>query len=235
MDKIRLSGVVCALLAGAGGLGAQALDVPITVEETAGVRHTAEPVTFGVPLPKNLLRETERLRLYGPGGLPVPAESRVPSRWWEEDGGQNSESLFDRWLLTGDLWSRDVARMSADWAVNFDGLDIDFNTRSIGNGLFDLLKAYEVFGDKKYLDRAQWVIDCVQTWQDGDLDRLSALHASVRWAPKFKGGYSNQSWMYGIALEGMTQASQLLDLAEMPSYVRRAADWVFANPREWDP
>jgi hypothetical protein len=146
-----------------------------------------------------------------------------------------NESLFDRWLLTGDLWSRDVARMSADWALNFNGLDIHHNTRSIGNGLFGMLKAYEVFGDQKYLDRTRWIVDCVQAWQDGDVDRLRALGAAVVWEPKFKGGYSDQSWMYGIALEGMAQASQLLGRSEMPSYMRRAADWVFANPREWDP
>jgi len=145
-----------------------------------------------------------------------------------------NESLFDRWLLTGDLWSRDVARMSADWAVNFNGLDIHHNTRSIGNGLFAMLKAYEVFGDKKYLDRAQWIVDCVHAWQEGDVDRLRALGAGVVWDPKFKGGYSDQSWMYGIALEAMAQASQVLGRSEMPSYMRRAADWVFANPREWD-
>ncbi len=146
-----------------------------------------------------------------------------------------NESLFDDWLLTGDLWSRDVARLSSDWAVNFDGLDIHHNTRSIGNGLFAMLKAYEVFGDKKYLDRAEWIIDCVQAWQDGDVDRLKALHSGVPWNPRFKGGYSDQAWMYGIALEAMAQASQTLGRPEMPGYMRRAADWLFSNPREWDP
>lgn len=146
-----------------------------------------------------------------------------------------NESLFDRYLLTGDLWSRDVARMSADWAANYNGLDIQSNTRSIGNGLFAMLKAYEVFGDKKYLDRTQWIVDCVQAWQDGDVERLKALNRRVVWDPQFKGGYSHQSWMYGIALEGMAQASQATGRSEMPSYLRRAADWIFANPREWDP
>ena len=98
-----------------------------------------------------------------------------------------------------------------------------------------MLKAYEVFGDKKYLDRAEWIVDSVQAWQDGDVEKLARLNVRVRWDPRFKGGYSDQSWMYGIALEGMAQALQLLGRTEMPSYMRRAADWVFANPREWDP
>ncbi len=41
--------------------------------------------------------------------------------------------------------------------------------------------------------------------------------------------------MYGIALEAMAQASWTFPRPEMPGYLRRAADWVFANPREWDP
>jgi hypothetical protein len=146
-----------------------------------------------------------------------------------------NESLFDRYLLTGDLWSRDVARLSADTAVLNNGLDIQSNTRSIGHGLFGMLKAYEVFGDKKYLDRANWIVDCVQTWQDGDVEKLRDLRCGVRWDPQFRGGYSHQSWMYGIALEAMAQASWTFHRPEMPAYLRRAADWVFANPKEWDP
>jgi hypothetical protein len=146
-----------------------------------------------------------------------------------------NEGLFDRYLLTGDLWSRDVARMSADWAVDYNGLDIQSNTRSIGNGLFAMLKAYEVFGDKKYLDRAHWIVDAVHAWQDGNVERIRELKARLRWDERFKGGYSDQSWMYGIALEGVAQASQTTGRPEMPGYLRRAADWIFANPKEWDP
>jgi YetA-like protein len=146
-----------------------------------------------------------------------------------------NEGLFDRYLLTGDLWSRDVARMSADWGICFNGLDTHSNTRSIGHGLFAMLKAYEVFGDKKYLDRAQWIIDSVQAWQDGDAPRMKALNPRVVWDPQFRGGYSHQAWMYGIALEGMAQGAQTLGRPEMPGYMRRAADWLFANPKEWDP
>ncbi len=127
-----------------------------------------------------------------------------------------NEGLFDRYLLTGDLWSRDVARMSSDFGVTYNGLDIDRNTRSIGHGLFAMLKAWEIFGDKKYLDRAHWIIDAVQAWQDGDVERLKTLQARVTWDPQFQGGYSHQSWMYGIALEAMAQASWTFQRPEMP-------------------
>jgi len=146
-----------------------------------------------------------------------------------------NEGLFDRYLLTGDLWSRDVARLSSDFGITFNGLDIHTNTRSIGHGLFAMLKAYEVLGDRKYRDRAQWIVDSVHAWQDGDVASLKNLNPRVVWDAKFKGGYSDQSWMYGIALEAMAQASQLAKRPEMPEYLQHAADWIFANPREWDP
>jgi len=180
-----------------------------------------------------------------PGRDGVPRTTPALNHWVRYSDGDfissvswfayKNESLFDRYLLTGDLWSRDVARLSSDFGVYYNGLDIDNNTRSIGNGLFAVLKAYEVFGDSKYLDRAHWIVDSVHTWQDGDKERLRTLNPRVRWNPLFQGGYSHQSWMYGIALEGMAQASQFTERAEMPGYMRRAADWLFDNPREWDP
>ena len=146
-----------------------------------------------------------------------------------------NEGIFDRWLLTGDLWSRDVARLSADYGVTADALDLDKNTRSIGHGLFAMLKAYEVFGDRKYLDRANWIVDTVHAWQDGDTATLNRLNPPAVWNPRFKGGYSDQAWMYGIALEAMAQAHLVTRRKEIPRYMKRAADWLLANPREWDP
>ena len=64
------------------------LDVPLTVQETAGVARIAEPVTFGVPLPKGLLTDTAKLRLYGPEGKPVAADFRVVNRWWSDAATQ---------------------------------------------------------------------------------------------------------------------------------------------------
>lgn len=146
-----------------------------------------------------------------------------------------NEGIFDRWLLTGDLWSRDVARLSADYGVTGDDLDLDNNTRSIGHGLFAMMKAYEVFGDQKYLDRVNWIIDTVHAWQDGDVARLKRLNPRSSWQPRFRNGYSEQAWTYGIALEAMAQAHLLTKRKEMPGYMKRAADWLLANPHEWDP
>src|SRR5262245_13088262 len=65
-------------------LSAPTLDVPLTLEETAGVDRVAEPVTFGVPVPKGVITDTARVRLYNPAGEVVPASFRVVSRWWDD-------------------------------------------------------------------------------------------------------------------------------------------------------
>src|SRR5688572_22347605 len=90
-----------ALFAAAG-----ALDVPLTVEESSGVRRVAEPVTFGVPLPKGLVRDTVRLRLYGPDGKPVAADFRVVNRWW----GDSSTQVASVQWVHGDFFADVAAR-----------------------------------------------------------------------------------------------------------------------------
>jgi hypothetical protein len=76
-------------------LQAQSLNIPITVEDTAGVSRTREPVTFGVPVPRRVLYNLARVRLYGPDGKPVPAAFRVVSRWWDDPTGQEPSI---RWI-----------------------------------------------------------------------------------------------------------------------------------------
>ena len=71
-------------------LPAQTLDVPLTVEEFAGVKRAAEPVTAGVPLPKGWLADEDRLRLYGPDGKAAPAFFRVVNRWWGDAASQKA-------------------------------------------------------------------------------------------------------------------------------------------------
>ena len=72
---------------------------------------------------------------YGaPPDQPFPGAARTGpglNHWTRYSNGEfvssqswcfyKNEGIFDRYLLTGDLWSRDVARMSADWAVNTTG------------------------------------------------------------------------------------------------------------------
>jgi len=97
------------------------------------------------------------------------------------------------------------------------------------------MKAYEVFGDQKYLDRANWIIDTVHAWQDGDVAQLKRLNPRVTWDPRFKNGYTTEAWVYGIALEALAQAHLLTRRPEIPGYMKRAADHLLADPHEWDP
>jgi PcRGLX-like protein central beta sandwich domain/PcRGLX-like N-terminal RIFT barrel domain len=60
------------------------IDVRLTVEETAGVDRLQWPVTAGIPLPKGVLKSTERLQILDAQGRFVPARFAVASRWWED-------------------------------------------------------------------------------------------------------------------------------------------------------
>src|SRR5262249_58896952 len=65
------------LLAFTASAGGATLDVPLTVEEPAGVARRSEPVTFGVPPPRGLIREAAEPRLYEPTRRRVAAVFRA--------------------------------------------------------------------------------------------------------------------------------------------------------------
>src|SRR5262249_21295940 len=80
--------LAAALVALPRAAGAAGLDVPLTVEEATGVARHAEPVTFGVPLPRGLITDVARLRLYSQDARPVLAAFRVVNRWWGDGSVQ---------------------------------------------------------------------------------------------------------------------------------------------------
>ena len=49
------------------------LDVPLRLKEPAGIARVREPILSGVPLPRGLCRDPERLRLVDADGAEVPA------------------------------------------------------------------------------------------------------------------------------------------------------------------
>lgn len=67
-----------------------ATNVVLTVTERAGVGRTSEPVTSGVPIPRELLRNAEKARLLLEG-KEVPVQFRATGFWWPGDS--------IRWLL----------------------------------------------------------------------------------------------------------------------------------------
>lgn len=82
---------LCLLLSSiilAPSLQGQNVDIPLTVEESAGVARAAEPITTGVPFLRGVMRDTSRLRLYGPDGKLVPAAFRAVNTWWDDSATQ---------------------------------------------------------------------------------------------------------------------------------------------------
>ncbi len=67
------------------GVQAYALDVPLTVKETAGVGASGYPVSVVVPLPYGQYFDTSRLVVTNSSGSPVPAQFEVINRWWGKD------------------------------------------------------------------------------------------------------------------------------------------------------
>ena len=76
----------CLLCLWLGSSALTALDVPITVRETAGVGTSAYPVSVVVPLEKGRFQSTEALHLVDEAGTPVPAQVQVLNRHWASDG-----------------------------------------------------------------------------------------------------------------------------------------------------
>ena|GEM_PF-3147876 len=156
-----------------------------------------------------------------------------PSPTWDS---YKNESLFDSFLLTGNRAALEVGRLSVQHAMIYDGLDFVRDSCSLGNALFGLLTGYEVFGDRRFLQRADWVVDSAHAWQDGDIEALKRLNArlAARWVQNSGDSYGSDFWSYGIAWEGLKQYYELTSKAEVPGHLKRSADWMYQNPKFWD-
>jgi hypothetical protein len=82
--------VLVALVALALAAAAPPLDVPLAVDETAGVTRRQAPATASVPLPRGRVRAPDALWLAAPDGQPVVVQAEALERW--SDGSV-------RWLL----------------------------------------------------------------------------------------------------------------------------------------
>jgi hypothetical protein len=107
-------------------------------------------------------------------------------QWW---GGEpfgvsgnmdstKSESLYDLYHMTGDMWFLDCALLVAEYSMNHTGGAL----RAIANRAKNLIEAYEQTGEKKYLDEAT-------KWLEKTL------------VPRGPDKAWDQNWMYGMASE----------------------------------
>ena len=62
-----------------------ALNVPLTVKETAGVGAEAYPITSVIPLPYGTYYDVNKFRLVDSSGATIPAQFDVLNRWWGKD------------------------------------------------------------------------------------------------------------------------------------------------------
>jgi hypothetical protein len=60
------------------------LDVPLVLEEPAGVARQGEPMLCGVPLPKGICHDPNELCLVDERGGMVPAVFTAANRWWDD-------------------------------------------------------------------------------------------------------------------------------------------------------
>ena len=94
------------LLGLVGGLAmsaAPAQQIPIHIEERAGLDRTNEPVTFGVPFARGALSPETPVGLLDPDGVPVTTQTRPMALW--DDGSVH-------WLkvdLQADVPANDLA------------------------------------------------------------------------------------------------------------------------------
>lgn len=122
------------------------MEIPLYIDETAGVDRRSEPVTTGVPIHRGSLKDLARLRLRTAAGDPVPAQFRLLSEW--PDGSS-------KWVLV-DFQADVDADERAAYTLSDDGEGVlpanpvqvtDANGQiDVTNGVISLSISRERFG-----------------------------------------------------------------------------------------
>jgi hypothetical protein len=60
------------------------LNLPLAVTDFSGTNRLGDVVTGGVPLPRGLVKDLDKLRIVDAAGKPVPCQFSVMDRWWAE-------------------------------------------------------------------------------------------------------------------------------------------------------
>lgn len=102
-----------------------------------------------------------------------------PSGW----DGHGREQLLDSFLLTGNRRALDAARSWLEQVAVADEVNPAQAPRHAGAVLAGLVRGYQVLGDERYLEKAQWIVEVIRAWQVGDWGRLKELSPvnSLRW------------------------------------------------------
>jgi hypothetical protein len=126
-----------------------------------------------------------------------------------------NQSLFELWYLTGDRRYLEAGRLSADYALQVEGIGFS-EPRSAGNVLISLVAAYEATGDRKYLDRGRYFWRSIAEYQDAH-----------------EGGFPNTyAFQGGLVTEGLRDWYRVTKDPEAQDRARRLADWLIATYAE---
>jgi hypothetical protein len=108
------------------------LDVPLVVSNTLNVNRTTEPVTSGVPVPRDVnLTDLSTLRLLDKNGQPLPAQFTPLARW---GGTPDDASKAVRWLLLDFQASVSADGSTSYRLVDWSGQTPTYPTLSVTTG-----------------------------------------------------------------------------------------------------
>jgi hypothetical protein len=116
-----------------------------------------------------------------------------------------NESLYELYYLTGERWYHDVGLMSSEFAMARWGKGA---LRNLAHGIWGVLSAYQNTHDEKYLDRARFF---VEEW-------------GWPWQDRFKGGFDDQHWMYGLLFEAYAKYISVTGDEKTARYLTKALD-----------
>jgi len=132
-----------------------ALEIPLYLDESAGVERWDEPVTTGVPLHRGSVQDAQQLSLHSPSGEPVPTQFRRLSSWPDGsckwvliDFQADVEPLGRAVYILSDVsesasHANPVVVMGKDGAVELDNGVINL---SVSRTKFSLLSGLSVHG-----------------------------------------------------------------------------------------
>ena len=132
----------------------------------------------------------------------------APSAW----DGNAREQLLDSFLLTGNRRALDAARSWLERVAVADEVNPAQSPRHAAEVLVGLVRGYQALGDERYLEKAQWIVEVIRSWQVenwGRLKELSPVNA-LRWQ----------------AERGLTGGAEPWDRGRFWSELHRNRDWL---------
>ncbi len=146
---------------------------------------------------------------FGVSGRPHPVSGGCAPGGWD---GHGREQLLYSFLLTGNRRALDAARSWLEQVAVADEVNPAQAPRHAAAVLAGLAKGYQVLGDERYLEKAQWIVEVIRAWQDRDWGRLKELSPvnSLRWQ----------------AERGPTGVTEPWNRGQLWSALHRNRDWL---------